>query len=187
MGEKFAVIDTETNWYNEVMSIGVVIVEEGVFEPIGEKYIIVEENAKAGGMFSYALLVKGQKPEKCIKTKAVEKLIDYLKINDVNYIFAYNAAFDYRCLPELSEFRWHDILKIAAYKQYNPAIPINAECYGTGRLKSGYKVGDIMLMFGEKSYCELHNALTDAFDELKIMKYLNYSIHKYPKLERENG
>lgn len=182
MAEKFAVIDTETNWSNEVMSIGVVVAEDGVFESIDQKYLIIDEAAKVGGMFSYALVVKGQKPEKCNKFKTIDQLIKYLKSYNVKSVFAYNASFDYRCLPELREFEWHDILSMAAYRQYNPAIPPDAICYGTGRLKSGYKVEDMMVMFGEKGYCELHNALTDAIDELRIMKYLRHSIHKYPKL-----
>ena len=182
MAEKFAVIDTETNWNNEVMSIGVVIAEDGVFESIDEKYLIIDEAARVGGMFSYALLLKGQKPEKCNKPKAIDQLIKYLKLYNVKSVFAYNASFDSRCLPELHEFEWHDILRMAAYRQYNPAIPPDAKCYGTGRLKSGYGVEDMMVMFGEKRYCELHNALTDADDELRIMKYLRHSIHKYPEL-----
>lgn len=182
MAEKFAVIDTETNWYNEVMSIGVVIAENGVFESIDEKYLIIDEAAKVGGIFSYALLIKGQNPMICRKSKAIEALIDYLKLNNVKSIFAYNASFDFRCLPELREFDWHDILRVAAYRQHNPAIPLDAKCCNTGRLKSGYKVVDMLVMFGEKKYCELHNALSDAVDELRIMKYLQHSIYKYPKL-----
>ncbi len=164
MAEKFAVLDTETNWDNEVMSVGVVIAEDGEFESIDEKYIIIDEAAEVGGMFSYALLVKGQKPE------------------DVKSVFAYNASFDSRCLPELRGFVWHDILRMAAYRQHNPAIPPNAECCGTGRLKSGYRVEDMLILFGEKGYRELHNALTDALDELRIMKYLRHPIHRYPGL-----
>lgn len=182
MAEKFAVIDTETNWNNEVMSIGIVVAEDGAFESIDEKYIIIDEAAKVGGMFSYALLIKGQKPERCKKFQAIEQLIKYLKSYNVKSVFAYNASFDSRCLPELREFEWHDILRMAAYRQYNPAIPPNAKCCGTGRLKSGYRVGDMMVMFGEKGYCELHNALTDAVDELRIMRYLRHSIYEYPGL-----
>lgn len=63
MAEKFAVIDTETNWENAIMSIGIVIAEDGKFEAIDHKYIIFDEAAKVGGMFSYALVVKGQNPE----------------------------------------------------------------------------------------------------------------------------
>ena len=93
-----------------------------------------------------------------------------------------DASFDARCLPELHEYYWHDILKMAAYKQHNPAIPASAQCCGTGRLKSGYKVQDILCMFGEDDYTELHNALTDAMDELRIMNYLKHSIKNYPRL-----
>lgn len=182
MAEKFAVLDTETNWDNKVMSVGVVIAEDGEFESIDEKYIIIDEAAEVGGMFSYALLVKGQKPERCKKFQALEQLINYLKSYDVKSVFAYNASFDSRCLPELRGFVWHDILRMAAYRQHNPAIPPNAECCGTGRLKSGYRVEDMLILFGEKGYRELHNALTDALDELRIMKYLRHPIHRYPGL-----
>lgn len=180
MAEKFAVIDTETNWENDVMSIGIVIAEDGQFETIDYKYIIIEESAKIGGMYSYALVVKGQNPNVLKKKIAIKNIKKYLLEHEVKTIFAYNASFDLRCLPELSEFDWHDILKLAAYKQFNPAIPSNANCCGTGRLKSGYKVENILHMFGENNYAELHNALTDAVDELRIMKYLKHSISKYP-------
>lgn len=179
MAEKFAVIDTETNWHNEVMSIGVVVAEDGVFDSIDEKYLIIEEAAKVGGMFSDTLFIKGQKPEKYKKSRAIEELIHYLRSHDVKSVFAYNASFDFRCLPELREFEWHDIPRMAAYRQHNPTIPPDAKCFGTGRLKSGYRVQDMLVMFGEKGYCELHNALTDAVDELRIMKYLRHSIHRY--------
>ena len=182
MAERFAVIDTETNWENNVMSIGIVIAEDGYFEAIDSKYIIFDEAAKIGGMFSYALFVKGLSPELLKKKNAIESIKKFLKKYGVKSLFAYNASFDSRCLPELHEFYWHDILKMAAYKQYNSAIPASAKCCSTGRLKSGYKVEDILCMFGEDNYTELHNALTDAQDELRIMKYLQHSIKKYPLL-----
>jgi len=181
MAEKFAVIDTETNWENDVMAVGIVIAEDGIFEPLDYKYVIVDEAAKVGGMFSYALIVNDQKPEILKKPQAIKAIIDYLDSNDVKSIFAYNAIFDFRCLPELCKFSWHDILRLAAYKQHNPAIPA-ASCCRTGRLKSGYKVEDILRMFGERDYRELHNALTDAADELRIMRYLKHPINKYPLL-----
>ena len=175
MAERFAVIDTETNWENNVMYIGIVIAEDGCFEAIDSKYIIFDEAATVGGMFSYALLVKGQTPEILKKKKAIETIKNYLNKYRIKSLFAYNASFDARCLPELREYDWHDILRLAAYKQYNPAIPSNAKCCSTGRLKSGYKVEDILSMFGEDNYIELHNALTDAQDELRIMGYLRHS------------
>lgn len=182
MGEKFAVIDTETNWENNVMSVGIVISEDGQFDMIDSKYLIFKDAAKVGGMFSYALIMEGQSPEIFTKSKGIKIINEYLKNYGVESIYAYNASFDKRCLPELYDYRWHDILRIAAYKQYNPAIPPNSICCGTGRLKSGYKVENILRMFGEDNYEELHNALTDAIDELRIMNYLKHPIDRYPSI-----
>lgn len=182
MAIKFAVIDTETNWNNEVMSIGIVVAEDGSFDSLTSKYFIIPEATIAGGMFAYALNIKGQKPELLDRKKTIKALVNFLKQNNVSSIFAYNASFDARCLPELQDYEWYDILKLAAYKQHNPAIPAGAPCCGTGRLKRGYGVEDIMRMFGESDYSEIHNALTDALDELRIMKYLNYPISKYPMI-----
>ena len=36
----FAVIDTETNWNNEVMSIGAVIAEKDTFKKVDDLYFI---------------------------------------------------------------------------------------------------------------------------------------------------
>ncbi len=182
MAERFAVIDTETNWHNEVMSVGIVISEDGYFETIDNKYIIFKEAASVGGMYSNAMYIHGQTPEELNKKEAIETIKTYLDVNGITSIFAYNAPFDARCLPELCRYKWHDILRLAAYKQHNPAIPANAKCCGTGRLKSGYKVEDILRLFGENDYMELHNALTDATDELRIMCYLKHMIKNYPRL-----
>ena len=95
-------------------------------------------------------------------------------------MFAYNAAFDYRHLPELSHLVWYDIMKLAAYRQHNSKIPGNADCYNTGRLKRGYGVESIYRLLSEDfSYFEMHNALTDAIDELEIMRLLNHKRSKY--------
>lgn len=184
MPEKFAVIDTETNWDGEVMSVGIVLAEDGVFEAVAARYIIIPEAALAGGMYAGALLLRGQKPELCRRSRAAGAIPEYLLENGVTDLFAYNAGFDARCLPELRGFCWHDILKMAAYRRYNPAIPDAAPCYGTGRLKSGYRVEDILRMFGEKRYTETHNALTDAVDELRIMKYLGHPVRMYQTMRR---
>lgn len=99
------------------MSIGIVVSEDGLFKEIDSKYIIFDDAAKVGGMFSYALVVKGQKPEILKKKKAIDVIKKYLGKNVIRSIFAYNASFDARCLPELCEYNWHDILRLAAYKQ----------------------------------------------------------------------
>ena len=182
MGERFAVIDTETNWHNEVMSIGVVIANDKEFEAIDTQYLVINEAAEVGGLFSSALYLDGQDVEIGKRESAIKRLKKYLKDNGVEDIFAYNASFDWRCLPELRDFSWYDILRKAAYRDSNPSIPKDSAFWSTGRLKSGYGVENIIRMFGERDYREVHNALTDAVDELRIMKYLRYSIKMYNKM-----
>ena len=128
------------------------------------------------------MLTGRQKPNILKHDIAIKEIQSFLVANSVNSIYAYNASFDVRCLSELSSFKWHDIVRIAAYRQHNPAIPETTECCRTGRIKSGYRVEDILNMFGECDYHEVHNALIDAIDELRIMKYLMHPIRNYPVL-----
>lgn len=177
----FAVIDTETTWNDSVMSIGVAIANSDTFELADKRYYILTPFKDHGGMYTYALYINGIEPDlECPRGKAIEELCQFLANYNVNTIFAYNAAFDYRHLPELSHLAWYDIMKVAAYKQHNPKIPQLADCYKTGRLKCGYGVENIYRLLSENwQYCEMHNALTDAIDELEIMKLLKRQIDKY--------
>ena len=181
---KFAVIDTETTWGDSVMSIGVVIADAETFELVDKKYYILTPFKNHGGMYTYALYANNVKPDLvCSRKKAMDELKSFLTDHCVLSVFAYNAAFDYRHLPELSHLEWYDIMKLAAYRQYNPKIPHFAECYGTGRLKRDYGVENIYrLLSDDRSYRETHNALTDAIDELEIMKLLNHELDRYIKL-----
>ena len=83
-------------------------------------------------------------------------------------------------ITELSGYEWYDIMRLAAYRQFNNSIPQTAECCKTGRLKRNYGVEPIMRMLtGNSSYFEVHNAVMDAVDELKIMELLGHGIEKY--------
>lgn len=179
--ERFAVIDTETTWGDEVMSIGIVAAEFGSFKPIGQRYYILTPYKDHGGMYTYALYAKNIMPDmECPREDALADAAIFLKQCKVNTIFAYNALFDYKHLPELSAYSWYDIMKIAAYRQYNTKIPENADCFKTGRLKRGYGVESIYRILSEdRGYCELHNALTDAVDELAIMRMLGLGSDGY--------
>jgi hypothetical protein len=178
---KFAVIDTETTWGDAVMSIGIVIAESVTFELIDKRYYILTPFTSHGGMYTYALYANNIKPDlECSREKAMNDLSRLLTAHEVATVFAYNAAFDFRHLPELRHLDWHDIMKLAAYRQHNPKIPSCAECYGTGRLKRGYGVESVYRMLsGDWTYCEMHNALTDAADELEIMRLLNHELGRY--------
>ncbi|MDR2888589.1 MAG: hypothetical protein LBV33_01975 [Lachnospiraceae bacterium] len=179
--DKFAVIDTETTWGDAVMSIGIVIADSVSFEPVDKKYYILTPYKHHGGMFTDALYLHNLKPDlECSREQAIADLKQLLARHNITTMFAYNATFDLQHLPELRALEWYDIMKLAAYRQYNPAIPHNADCFKTGRLKRGYGVESIYrLLSNDHSYYELHNALTDAVDELTIMRLLNHELVKY--------
>lgn len=179
--KRFAVIDTETTWHDKVMSIGVVIADSDTKEVIEGKYYMLDPEYKSGGMYSGALRLPGIK-ETFITSReqALEEIKVWLKKNDVTRIMAYNGNFDRSHLPELISFTWCDIMKIAAYKQYNKKIPSDAPCCATGRLKSGYGVEPILrLLSDDKTYHETHNAYFDSVDELRIVKLLGYDMDTY--------
>ena len=170
----FSVIDTETNWSDEVMSIGVVIADSTSLKPVKQFYFIITPECSSGGMYSAAMIIRGVKVNlKSTRDKVIQKLTTIFQDYHVDSIFAYNASFDYKHLPELQAFQWYDIMKIAAYKQYNKKIPENADCWSTGKLKRGYGVEPILRMLSNNPrYFEKHNALCDAVDELKIIQLL---------------
>ena len=48
----FAVIDTETNWFDQVMSIGVVVADSQTQKKIDSVYYIIDPEYKVGGMYA---------------------------------------------------------------------------------------------------------------------------------------
>ena len=180
--EKIAVIDTETNFGDEVMSIGVVIADSKSFDVLDERYVILKLEAKRGGLFSNALYETPKEPVISYRKKALSDLKKWLNDNHVQKIFAYNASFDYNHLPEMSTYEWFDIMRLAANIRYNQFIPADVPLCKSGRLKRGFGVEAIYrLVTGEEHYCEKHNALQDANDELVIMKKLGLPLDCYLK------
>lgn len=177
----FAVIDTETNWSDQVMSIGVVIADAATFQAVDQKYYTIPTACKRGGKYSDALYLRTPvSPLSLGKRDTVKDLRCWLEKYGVTDICAYNAKFDKAHLPELNKLMWHDIMSLAAYRQHNPSIPANAECCSTGRLKRGYGVEEILRMLsGDRNYSETHNAMLDAMDELRIMQLLGHTLDKY--------
>lgn len=177
----FAVIDTETNWADKVMSIGTVIADSDTFRPVSAKYHILPVFCEIGGMYYDALFLKTPvKPILCTRQEAANDLLRWFDRYHVTSIFAYNANFDRTHLPELRALRWHDIMRLAAYRQHNSKIPASADLCSTGRLKRGYGVEPMLqLLRADKGYRETHNALFDALDELEIMRLLEHRIEDY--------
>ena len=180
----FAVIDTETNWADQVMSIGTVIADSDTFAPIEAKYHVLPIECQAGGMYYDTLFIDTPvQPIICTRADAIADLKHWFAQHNVQAIFAYNACFDRNHLPEFKDMQWHDIMRLAAYRQYNEKIPKDADCCSTGRLKRGYGVESMLrLLSGSCTYRETHNACHDAFDELRIMALLNHPLDAYPKL-----
>lgn len=177
----FAVIDTETTWGDQVMSIGVVIADDETKEMVDSKYFLIDPEYKKPGMYSSQLMIKGVSEPVIAKREAVIECLDaYLQEKKVDRILAYNASFDRNHLPELQKYIWIDIMRIAAYRQYNPFIPQIAECFGTGKLKRGYGVESVLRMIEKGNhYSETHNAYFDAMDELRIVRLLGHPMSIY--------
>lgn len=181
---KFAVIDTETNWADQVMSIGCCIADEDSFELIEAKYHILPIECQIGGMYESTLYIDTPVPPiLCTRAEAIADLQSWFASHGVQSVFAYNACFDRNHLPELRSLRWHDIMRLAAYRQHNPKIPSTADCCSTGRLKRGYGVEAMLRLLSDNhTYHESHNAFFDALDELEIMRLLGWEIGKYQPL-----
>lgn len=177
----FAVIDTETNWNDRVMSIGTVIADSDTFGLVAAKYHILTPEYLVGGMFSGTLFDDSRlRPVICSRTEAIDDLLAWFAAYGVQSVFAYNANFDRSHLPELRHMDWYDIMRLAAYRQYNPMIPCTAECCRTGRLKRGYGVEPMLqLLSQDRCYRETHNAVYDALDELQIMRLLGHPLTAY--------
>jgi len=178
---KFAVIDVETTWGNSTMSVGVVIADEKSKNVIDAKYYLIDPEYKQGGMYSGVLKMTGIAVSFTgSRAEVIKKINHLLQVNGVKKILAYNASFDMQQLPELSSYMWCDIMRLAAYREYNAMISPDVECYGTGKMKRGYGVEAIMRMLsGNNHYIETHNAYYDALDELKIVRLLGHELEKY--------
>ena len=178
---RFAVIDTETNWIDQVMSIGCCIADADTFGLIDAKYHVLTPEYEIGGMYESTLFIDTRlAPTICSREEALADLKCWFRQYGVHSVFAYNAAFDRNHLPELRCYQWYDIMRLAAYRQTNPMIPTSADFCSTGRLKRGYGVEPMLqLLSGNRTYHELHNAITDAFDELEIMRLLRHPLTHY--------
>ena len=175
----FVVIDTETTWTDTVMSIGLVIADEAC-QVLDSRYYLIDPAYRQDAMYSGALFLDGQpKPLVGSRRACMQDILKWLHEYDVCAIFAYNARFDCKHLPELSCCSWYDIMRLAAYRQYNESIR-HLECCKTGRLKHSYGVVSILrLLSGNRAYCEKHNGWFDAMDELKIMQLLGQPLSAY--------
>ncbi|WP_458615922.1 hypothetical protein [Mesomycoplasma ovipneumoniae] len=186
-----AVIDVESNYNNEIFSVGVVIADSTNFKLIDKKYWIIENNWKVGGKYvdkTFAPLPLKFIEESIIlqtRKEITVRLISFLDIYKVKNWFSY-TNYDFRLLPELHKsFEYNDISIVAKNKRFNKYIPLNAETTKNGDLKKGWDVENIYRMVTKnENYLETHNALLDAIDELRIMESLNVGIETFINLNK---
>ena len=62
----FAVIDTETNWADQVMSIGTVISEKESFRVVAVKYHVLPLECEVGGMYEDTLFLDTHFRPSCV-------------------------------------------------------------------------------------------------------------------------
>lgn len=173
------VIDTETNYNNQVISVGIAVADK-YFKLIDKQYYIVEGVSKYSLFLNALTIVDKNERIKTSRENIIADIKKKIEQYEVTDFFAYNANFDYTHLPELKEFNWYDIMKVVPYRQYNTMLPPTAEFCKTGRLKKDYSAEKMyQLLANKKSYTETHNALYDAIDELKIMELLGQPIELY--------
>ncbi|MBO4680042.1 MAG: helix-turn-helix domain-containing protein, partial [Lachnospiraceae bacterium] len=178
---KIAVIDTEINRRDEVMSIGIVIGDATTFEPLEEKYFIIEpEHAYGGDNSKFLRINEYVNVDNYSRKNAINTIKNLLKADNIRSIFAYNATSEYECLAELSSYNWYDIMQVAAFRQYNHAITDDDECHESGRLKRDFDVASMInRLSGDNTCTAARNAVYDARDELKVMKLLKRPIGDY--------
>lgn len=88
-----AVIDTETNWDGELISIGVVIAHRESFCAAAERYYIITPECHMFSLYGFALGAY-QPATRCSRQEAVQDLRSFLDDYRVTDLFAYNAKFD---------------------------------------------------------------------------------------------
>jgi len=179
--ENIVVIDTETTWSDKVMSIGLVIADGRTYEVLDSRYYLLSPECNQSGMYSSVLRISGTPKEiEGSRTQVMKNLEKWLQANKVGVIMAYNAKFDKNHLPELGDYVWCDIMKLAAYKQFNRMIADDLPLCKSGRLKTGYGVEPTYRrLSGNKKYFEKHNAWWDAKDELQIVVMLKHPLEVY--------
>ncbi|MBT1357772.1 hypothetical protein FCM38_03325, partial [Mycoplasma bovis] len=92
---------------------------------------------------------------------------------NISDLFSY-TKYDCNHLPELQNlYKWFDISILAKNVNTNDFIPKNSPTHKNGALTRDWGVEPIYrLLSGNNQYREVHNALLDAIDELKITQML---------------
>ena len=106
----------------------------------------------------------------------IRKLLNKYKITN---IYTYNGIFIFKKLPGLKQYHWYDIIKVAAYKQYNYKLLDNLPFREDGRLLCNCSIKEIMQILTKTYFYYTDHALYDTFDIARIMSLINLPIEQY--------
>jgi hypothetical protein len=177
--QTIAIIDTKTNYIDNAISVGVAIVNTNNWQLQQAQYYLISPeliNNHQYDNLNIAHVYKSYFGQLSDVENHIRKLLsDY----NVTNIYAYNATFVFQSLPGLQLYFWYDIMKIAAYKQYNKYLPQNIEYLENGRIKYGYGIKNIMEYLTQTYFFYTNHALYDVLDEIRIMKMLELNIEEY--------
>lgn len=166
------------------MTVGAVVANED-FEIQDMIYLMSFGAYMQGGLYKDRVYKTSLCPNKMHTNEMIAQIRDFYDKNNCEMVFAYNASFDKKLITSLPQDQWYDILKIAAYKQFNPYLPEDEEYCGTGRLKKDYNAERLYkLLSGNAGYKEMHNAFQDACDELAIMRMMKVPLDVYKQNAR---
>ncbi len=136
---KIGIIDVETTFSDEVMSVGIVIVDtEKNYDFVDARYWLIDPYYQSPGMFAHMLHLSDCNPPFIYKEAQVfvdsiqekitsmdtclEELRQLMGIHNCQILFAYNAHFDKRHLLELSDYIWVDMISVMANCTLNTNI-----------------------------------------------------------------
>lgn len=95
------------------MSIGVVVADSKTLNKVDSKYYIITPEYKTGGMYNAQLSIGEEGACIAGRGQALKEIRQWLDIYHVQTLFAYNASFDKKHLPEFSKYAWYDIALIS--------------------------------------------------------------------------
>lgn len=181
--EKIAVLDIETTYSDNIISVGVAIGYSNTFEKIDEKYFVFPEYLNEKALFTDRVYwVEAERITECPKAEGIKQIREFLDEHNIKKIYAFNAGFDYRHLPELHDYSWHDIMRVAKNPTLYDGLSDCVKFTSEGLIKNCGAELVLRMLKKDDTYTELHNGLTDAIDELEIMRLLGVSIEVYDEV-----
>lgn len=175
-----AIIDAKLNFIDEIISIGIAIVDAKTFEIKTAEYFLVPEELIIDGFNNGNITIAHTYQTYFGAHKDIENHIRKL-LNQYNItnIYTFNGKFIYSKLTGLQKYHWYDIMKVAAYKQYNYKLPDNLMFNDQGRLLYKCNIKDLMEILTKTYFYYTNHALYDVLDETKMMKLLDLNINVY--------